>query len=121
MHFALSFQTLIPKSIPKQNQFDRVKKLKDSGDVGDPQVKRKLSESIPPDHVKTEADFFARNQQGHVRDAAKELGFSIGKVWFVLRKVLKWRAYRPHTTTVLTMKHRQDRLSAAQWFLSHDS
>ena len=66
--FHIEFSKTNPKSIPKQNQFDRVlRKFEDSGDVGDPQVKRKLSESVPPDHVKAVADFFARNKQGHAR------------------------------------------------------
>ena len=62
---------------------------------------------------------FSKNEEAHIREAAKEVGFSIGKIWFILRKILKWKPYRPHATTVLTTQHRQYRLTASQWFLSH--
>ena len=45
---------------------------------------------------------------------------SVGKIWFVLRKILKWKSYVPVKTTVLTPAHKQTRFNAAQWFLSHD-
>ena len=34
-------------------------------------------------------------------------------------KIPKWRAYRPHTATVLTVKQRKTRLQATEQFLSH--
>lgn len=95
-------------------------KFEACGDVGDPQVKRRPSDSVPQHDVKAVEDFFSRNEEGHIRDAAKELSLSFGKIWFILRKILKWKAYRPHTTTVLTPKQKQTRLNAAQWFLSHE-
>ena len=46
--------------------------------------------------------------------------FYLGKIWFVLRKVLKWKPYKPHTVTVLTEAQRQRRFASAAWFLSKD-
>ena len=66
-------------------------------------------------------DFFRRNEKVHIRQAAKELNFSFGKVLHLLRKVLNWKAYKPHVTTVLSHKQRQARVNAAQWFLSHEA
>ena len=49
------------------------------------------------------------------------MGISLGKVWFILRKVLKWKAYRPHLATILSHDQRQRRVQAAEWFLQHDA
>ena len=94
-----------PRDLPHQKQFTMVfHKFEACGDVGDPQVKRRPSDSVPQHDVKAVEDFFLRNEEGHIRDAAKELSLSFGKIWFILRKILKWKAYRPHTTTVLYTK-----------------
>ena len=42
-------------------------------------------------------------------------------MWHILRKVLKWKAYKPHVSTVLSHKQCQARVNTAQWFLSHDA
>ena len=102
-----------PRDLPHQKQLSRVlHKFEACGDVGDPQVKRRPSDSdsVPQHDVKAVEDFFLRNEEGHIRDAAKEFSLSFGKIWFILRKILKWKAYRTHTT----------RLNAAQWYLSHE-
>ena len=119
--FRLSFPERDHNSIPKQMQFQRVlDKFDASGDVGDPQVKPRVGDSVPQCDVQAVKDYFTLNDKAHIREAARELGYSIGKIWFILRKILKWRAYRPHTATVLTVKQRKTRLQAAEWFLSHD-
>ena len=102
-------------------QFQRVlDKFDASGDVGDPQVKPRVGDSVPQCDVQAVKDYFTLNDKANIREAARELGYSIGKIWFILRKILKWRAYRPHTATVLTVNQRKTRLQAAEWFLSHD-
>ena len=37
-------------------------------------------------------DFFTRNPQAHVRQAAEELGVSFGQVWMIMRKKLEVEA-----------------------------
>ena len=37
-----------------------------------------------------------------------------------MRKVLKWKPYRPHAVTVMSIEHREKRMSAANWFLSKE-
>ena len=106
--FRIEFKVNSPSKLPHQKQFSRViEKFEACGDVGDPETKRKPSDGVPQNDVKAVQDFFSKNEEAHIRDAVKELGFSFGKIWFILRKVLKWKPYRPHTTTILTAKHRQ--------------
>lgn len=119
--FQREFPRISPRNVPHRRQFFRViEKFEASGDVGDPKVKRKPSETVPQCDVEAVEKFFTQNEEAHLRDAAKELEFSIGKIWFILRKILRWKPYRPHATTVLTAQHKQYRLTASQWFLSHD-
>ena len=37
-----------------------------------------------------------------------------------MRKVLKWKPYRSHAVTVMSIQQREKRMSAANWFLSKD-
>ena len=57
----------------------------------------------------------------NLREASRVLGFSITKIWFILRKVLKWRAYTPFVSACLTQSNVEKQLNSAKWFLSHDS
>ena len=40
--------------------------------------------------------FFEQNPKCHIREAARVLGLSCGSICKILRKDLKWKAYRPH-------------------------
>lgn len=119
--FQKKFPSPNPKDVPHRKVFARVlEKFEGCGDVGDPKPKFKPAESIPAAEVQAVEEYFNLHKEAHLRDAVGELGFSFGKIWFILRKILKWKPYRPHSSTVLTERHRQTRLHAAEWFLSHD-
>ena len=80
----------------------------------------RVGDGLPQYDVQAVIDYLTLNDKTHIRQAAQDLVYSIGKIWFILRKILKWRAYRPHIAIVLTVKQRKTRLQAAEWFLSHD-
>lgn len=120
--FMKSFPVENHKSVPHAYQFTRVlNKFNECGDVGSVKVKIPVGNGVPRDHVQAVADYFKVNEEAHIRDAARDLGYSIGKIWFILRKILRWKAYRPHVATVLTAKQMNTRLLAAEWFLSQDT
>ena len=113
--FRLSFPKRDHNLIPNRKQFQRVlEKFDANGDVGDPHVKPRVGDSVPQCDVQAVRDYFTLYDKAHIREAARDLGYSIGKIWFILRKMLKLRAYRPHTATVLTVKQRKTRLQAAE-------
>ena len=53
-------------------------------------------------------------------EASKALGFSKSKIWFILRKILKWKSYKPAASTMLTIQQKEVRLACSRWFLSKD-
>ena len=119
--FRKEFKVSSPSFVPHKQQFKRVvEKFNGCGDVGDPKPKPKPGGNIPPADVQAVKDFFDTNKEAHLKEASLDLGMSVGKIWFILRKVLKWKAYVPKRVTVLTLKQKQTRLEAARWFLSHD-
>ena len=56
--FQREFPRTDPRKVPHQRQFSRViEKFEASGDVGDPKVKRKPSDTVPQCDVKAVEDF----------------------------------------------------------------
>ena len=64
--------------------------------------------------------FFKDNKMAHLNEASRDLGFSKSKVWFILRKILKSKPYKPAACTVLTKRQQAVRLDCARWFIRHD-
>ena len=119
--FCKEFKVSSPSLVPRPWQFKRViEKFNDCGDIGDPKPKLKPGANIPPGDIQAVEDFFDANKEAHLKEASLDLGMSVGKIWFILRKVLKWRAYVPKKATALTLKQKQTRQEAARWFLLHD-
>ena len=46
------------------------------------------------------------------------LGISFGQIWTILRKKLKFRAYRPHLAQVLSPDNMMSRLAACNFWLT---
>ena len=111
--FRLRFFPKNVRAVPTYMAFQRiVNKFGSCGDVGDPKPERLRRNFVPEEDVRAVEDFFRRNEKAHIREASREWNFYFGKVC-ILRKVLNWKAYKPHVSTV--------RVNAAQWFLSHDA
>ena len=82
--------------IPNDKQFKRVvEKFNGCGDVNDPKPKPKPDEKVPSSDVQAIKDYFDSNEEAHLREASHDLDMSVGKIWFVLRKILKWKSYIP--------------------------
>ena len=76
--------------------------------------------TVTQQDVEAVEQFFTMNKKAHVREAARELGMSKTKVWKILRKDLKWRAYKQHTSHILTKAQMKARLECSEWFLTHN-
>ena len=46
---------------------------------------------------------------------------SVTKIWIILRKVLRWKAYTPHVSACLSQANTEAHRKSAEWFLAHDS
>ena len=63
-------------------------------------------------------DYFTNNVKTSIRTAADDLNLTFSTIWVIMRKQLKWRAYRPIKVKRLTNQNKLDRLAFAQWLLS---
>ena len=109
-----------PFLVPSRASFYRVlDRFETSG--GNAKPKQRSGTGIPDVHVRQVEDYFRNNNNAHLREASRVLGFSVRKIWIILRQVLKWKSYTPHVSACLTESNKQNRLRAAEWFLTHDS
>lgn len=63
-------------------------------------------------------NFFTENDRSHIREASDRLNLSMGTVWKVLRKNLKWKAFKPHKVQVLSPANKLARKSACEFWLT---
>ena len=70
------------------------------------------------DDITRVKEFFNRRPKAHIRLASDQLGMSIGKVWNILRKSLKWKPYRPHLGQILSPANKESRLAACMFWLT---
>ena len=95
--FQKQFPKSSPRDVPNRKQFQRVlEQFNGSGDVGEAKPKHNVKDSVPQADTDAVQEYFEVNKEAHLRDAVRDLGISLGNVLFILRKVLKWKAYRPH-------------------------
>ena len=67
------------KDKPNPKQFQGILK-KVVGYIGDPRPKLKPVDIVPPGDVDAEAEYFTvHDQAAHLRDAVRDLGFSIAR------------------------------------------
>ena len=64
--------------------------------------------------------YFEQNPKCHVRQAARVLDLSYGEIWRILRKNLKWKAYKPHLTQCLGLANKESRSAACTFWLSFE-
>ena len=74
--------------------------------------------AITPENIKRVDDYFSDNSKKYIKDACDDLGLTFGTVWRILRKHLGWKAYKPIRVNRLTEQNKQDRMTAARWFLA---
>lgn len=119
--FSTQFYKHHPREVPNYMAFKRIidRFLESEGHTR-PKVKGGLKPPIPQDQITAVKLFFKQNKRAHLAEASRDLNISKSKVWFILRKVLKWRPYRPAASTVLTQQQMSARLDCARWFVRQD-
>ena len=118
--FRREFYSINYRKMPDISSFRRViQRFEISG--GNAQPKKRQGKGIPDDDIKQVHDYFKSKDDAHLRDASRDLGFSVKKVWLILKTKLKWRSYTPTLSACLTASNISSRLTAADWFLNHDS
>ena len=61
-------------------------------------------------------NFFLANKKSHLAEASRELNMAKFKIWTILRKILNWKAYKPHASHILSQAHMNMRLECAKEF-----
>ena len=108
-----------PRQVPRLNAFLRlVDRFKKEAAVR-PKVTHR-SPQISDADVQRVKSFFQRNKKAHIRQAVQEMNLSFGTIWRILRKVLKWKAYRPHLVQVLSPANMESRVAACSFWLSFE-
>ena len=87
---------------------------------GNAKQKERLVNPIPDEQIKQVEEYFKEHDDAHIREASRDIGFSVSKIWIILRQHLKWKAYTPNVSAYLTEQNKTARLNSADWFLSHD-
>ena len=85
-----------------------------------PQVPAGRSSEPLRNNIEAVKKFFEQNPKLYIREAARVLGLSYGAIWIILRKNLKWRAYRPHLTQCLSPANKESRLAACTFWLTFE-
>ena len=75
-------------------------------------------EPLSVEAVERVKNFFTENYRSHIRGASDRLDLSMGTVWKVLRKNLKWKAFKPHKVQVLSPANKLARKSACEFWLT---
>ena len=70
--------------------------------------------------IKQTEEYFERNQTSSVAKASRELGFSVGTTWFIIRKSLKWKPFRYKRVNRLTAQNEESRRQFCSWILSKE-
>ena len=115
--FRVKFCPKNPRNVPKVRAFSRViARLQDNGSAHPRPAPGK--EEISVDTVESVRNFFMENERSNIREASSRLNLSIGTVWKILRKNLKWKAFKPHKVQVLSAANRLARMSACEYWLT---
>ena len=58
------------------------------------------------------------NKKAHLAEASRNLDMAKDKIWYILRRILKWKAYKLHVSHILSQANMKARLECADWFLT---
>lgn len=110
--------------MPKYHAFHRlITRFLKSGDIHPALKKEEINTGRIPftdQGVEKVKSFFTDHEKSHIREAVNELGLCFGTIWTILRKVLKWKAYRPHLVQTLSPANMESRLAACQFWCKFD-
>ena len=108
-----------PRKVPKLHAFSRLVERFQKDAAVRPKTTPGSPETSAED-VQRVKSFFLRNKKAHIRQAVHELDLSFGTIWKILRKVLKWKAYRPHLVQVLSPANMESRVAACSFWLTFE-
>ena len=97
--FRLHFHPSSHRPMPSRCAFVNLIKCFESNRGNAKQENKGSKSGIPDEDVKLVEQYFLRS---HLREASRVLGMSVTKIWIILRKVLKWKAYTPHVLACLS-------------------
>jgi hypothetical protein len=108
------------KKAPKQYAFSRlVKRFDETGGVtGRTKTDEARRTAVTEENIQRVEEYFTENKKNSIREASDDLDLTYSTIWTILRKSLKWKAYKPLKVNRLTEKNRADRVAFAQWLLS---
>ena len=69
-------------------------------------------------NIEIVTQYFQCNPRSSIRQAVHVLRISYGSVWYILRKILKWNAYRDKPVQRLSPLNKQQRLAACQFMVN---
>ena len=103
---------------PHRRAFQRlVQRFDASGGVtGRAKTEEDRRTTVTNENIRRVEEYFTANEKVSLRDAAADLDLSYTMIWKILRKCLKWKAYRPLKVNRLTEKNKEDRLEFVRWF-----
>lgn len=119
--FRLHFHPTSHRPMPSRCAFVNLIKRFESNGGNAKQENKGSRRGIPDKDVKLVEQYFLDNKESHLREASRVLGMSVTKIWIILRKVLRWKAYTPHVSACLSQANTEARRKSAEWFLAHDS
>ena len=113
--FRLHFHPSSHRPMPSRCAFVNLIKCFESNRGNAKQENKGSMSGIPDEDVKLVEQYFLRS---HLREASRVLGMSVTKIWIILRKVLKWKAYTPHVLACLSQANTKARRKSAEWFFA---
>ena len=116
--FRKEFYPKNPRQVPKIRAFTRILQRFKEESALRPQVP--VGRSREHNNVEAVKNCFEQNPKIHIREATRVLGLSYGTIWKILRKDLKWKAYRPHLTQCLSPANKESRLAACTFWLTFE-
>ena len=108
------------KKAPKRYAFSRlVQRFSETGGVtGRSKTDEDRRTAVTEENIKIVEDYFTENEKKSIREASDDLGLTFSTIWTILRKSLKWKAYKPLKVNRLTENNKSDRVAFAHWLLS---
>ena len=118
--FRLKFYPRNPGKVPGRWAFERtIKQFEQYGTC----LKREPVKADPAkgdQNIAKVKEFFDKNPDAKIRKCVAETNIKYGVVWRILRKVFKWKPYRPRCVQKLSDPNKEARLRAANFFETFD-
>ena len=107
------------KKAPHPKAFSRlIERFDQTGGVtGKGKTKEQRMIAVTEENIHRVEEYFTENERKSIRDACHDLNLTFGTIWQILRRNLKWKAYRPLKVNRLTDRNKEDRLTFVRWLM----